>query len=128
MQTQIKRRRIRRLIRVCTVCLNYRKLNKTVLSRRSEPFSQPTLRDNRPTSAVSALILHLIVMQTKNLQFFKVQTQCRQCAGLSGYMRIAKADSSCITTSFCACQYTVFDLITTVRPGFFKITGKTCDK
>ena len=57
-QTQIRRRIMRRLIRVCTVCLNYRelRLNETVLSRRSELFSQPTLRDNLPSSAVSALI------------------------------------------------------------------------
>ena len=31
-------------------------LNETVKSSGSGPFSQPTLRDNQPTSAVSALI------------------------------------------------------------------------
>ena len=36
MQTQIRRRITRRLIRVCTVCLNYRKI-----SLHSRPFSQP---------------------------------------------------------------------------------------
>ena len=30
-------------------------LNETVLSPHSGPFSQPTLSDNQPTSAVSAL-------------------------------------------------------------------------
>ena len=47
-----------RPIRGYTVCLNYRKLrlNKTVVSPRSGPFSQSTLRDNQPNSAVSTLI------------------------------------------------------------------------
>ena len=45
-----------------TVCLSYRhlRLKETVLSPCSAPFSQPTLRDNLPTiavSAVSALII-----------------------------------------------------------------------
>ena len=31
-------------------------LNETIVSPGSGPFSQPTLRDNRPTRAVSALI------------------------------------------------------------------------
>ena len=58
MQTQIRRRRMQRLLSVCTDCLNYRKsmVNETVLSSRSGPFSQPTPSDNRPTSAASALI------------------------------------------------------------------------
>ena len=32
-------------------------LNETVLDTRSGPFSQPTLKDDRPTSAVSVLIV-----------------------------------------------------------------------
>ena len=50
--------RMQCLIRVCIVCLNYRKfrVNETVLIPSSGPFSQPTLGDNQPTSAVSALI------------------------------------------------------------------------
>ena len=35
-------------------------LNETVLRPCSGPFSQPTLRDNQPTSAVSTLIVLLI--------------------------------------------------------------------
>ena len=56
-----------RLIRVCTVCVitENRGLNKTVLSPRSAPFSQPTLKDNRSTSAVSALI--------DEMKFYKVR-------------------------------------------------------
>ena len=53
LQTKITHHRMRRLIRVCTVLLNYRKL------RVKSPFrtiSLPIFRDNRPTSAVSALI------------------------------------------------------------------------
>ena len=48
----------RRLIRVRTVCLNYRKLkvNESVLSHHSGRFYPFILRDNRSTSAVSALI------------------------------------------------------------------------
>ena len=48
----------RRLIRVCTVCLNYKKLRIKWNSRnpRSGTFSKPTLRENRHTSALSALI------------------------------------------------------------------------
>ena len=56
MQTQIRRRRTRRLIRVCTVYLNYRKF-RAKWGPRLGSFSQPTLRDNRPTRAVSTLIL-----------------------------------------------------------------------
>ena len=57
MPTKIRRHRSRCLSKICTVILNYRKLrlNETVLSPCSGPFYQPTLRDNRPTSAVSAL-------------------------------------------------------------------------
>ena len=53
-------RKPRCLIRVCTVCLNYRKLkvNETFVSPGSGPFSQPTLRQSIP-SAVNALILHV---------------------------------------------------------------------
>ena len=47
-QTQIKRRRLRRLISVW--------LKEIFLNPRSGPFFQPTLKDNLPTSAVSALI------------------------------------------------------------------------
>ena len=56
---QTMQSQIRRLMRVYTVCLNYRKLrfNETVLNPRSVQFSQPPLRDNRPTSVVSDLIL-----------------------------------------------------------------------
>ena len=55
MQNQIRRRR--------AVCLNDRKLrlNETVFSSSSGPFSQPALRDNRPTSAVSALIIIIFI-------------------------------------------------------------------
>ena len=62
-QTQIRRRRTRRLIRACTVCLNYWKFRVKwkFLSPRSVTFSQPTLRGNRPTSAVSALIAFGII-------------------------------------------------------------------
>ena len=43
-QTQIRRHRIRCLIRVCTTCLNYRKLRvKRKSCPRSGPFSQPTI-------------------------------------------------------------------------------------
>ena len=57
-QTQIRRRKTRRLIRVCTVCLYYRKLRvkRNSLSPLSGPFPQPKFRNNRPTRAVSALI------------------------------------------------------------------------
>ena len=58
MQTQIRCRKTRRLIRACTVCFNYSKLN---INWNSSPrlglFLQPTLRDTRPTSAASALIV-----------------------------------------------------------------------
>ena len=36
-------------------------LTETILSPRSGPFFQPTMRDNRPTSAVSALIFGLFL-------------------------------------------------------------------
>ena len=55
MQTRIRPHRTRCLIRICTVYLNNRKLWVKWNSLKS-PFSQPTLRDNRPISAVSALI------------------------------------------------------------------------
>ena len=57
-QTQIRRRRTRCLIRVCTVCLDYRKLKVKWNSLKIclGTFSKPILRDNRPTSAVSTLI------------------------------------------------------------------------
>ena len=41
------------------VCANYRKLRVKWNSPRSRPFSQPTVRDNRPISAFSALIFAL---------------------------------------------------------------------
>ena len=55
-QTQISKMGC--LIKVCTICLNYKKLkiigsyrlDGTVLSPSSGPFSRPTLRDNQPTS------------------------------------------------------------------------------
>ena len=53
---------------VCTVCLNYLKLRvkwNTLKSPRTGPFSQHTLRDNRPTSALSTLIL--AIHMSKNL-------------------------------------------------------------
>ena len=64
MQTQITFPRTHCLIRVRTVCLNYRKLgfNETVLKPRSEPFPQPTLKDKWPISTVSALIIIIIVI------------------------------------------------------------------
>ena len=58
-QTQIRRRRTRRLIRVCTVCLNYRKLRvkwNNLKSPFMTIFSVFTQRQFRPISAVSALI------------------------------------------------------------------------
>ena len=89
MKTQIRRRRTRHLIMVCTVCLNYRKLklNEAVLSPRSGSFSQPTLRDNAPTCAVSALIklllttpqVHLVnIHKTTMLQKGPVLTEGRK--------------------------------------------------
>ena len=49
MQTQIRQQRTRLLVRLCTVCLYYRKLRVkwNSLSPLSRPISQPTPRDNR---------------------------------------------------------------------------------
>ena len=63
-QTQIRRRVLRRLIWVCAVFQGLHYLLKLQevdgqmkqYRPRSGPFSQPTFRDNRPCSAVSALI------------------------------------------------------------------------
>ena len=57
-QTQIRCHRTRRVIRICTICSNFRKLRVKWNSLMSPfgPFSQPTLRGNQPTSSVSALI------------------------------------------------------------------------
>ena len=57
-QTQIRRRRTWRLIRICIVCLNYRKL-RVKWNDCKFPFRTifPAHRDNRPTSVVSALII-----------------------------------------------------------------------
>ena len=57
-QTQTRRRRTQRLIWICTVCLNCRKLKGRMeqSSPHSGPLSQPSLRGSRPTSAVSALV------------------------------------------------------------------------
>ena len=55
-QMQVICLRMWHLIRVCTVCLNYRKLRvkwSNLHCPCSGPFSQPTLRDNQPTSVVS---------------------------------------------------------------------------
>ena len=63
-QTQIRRYRIRRLISVCTVCLNYRKF-RVRWNCLQPPFSlisQPTLRDNRLTMSVSAFFSLLIIL------------------------------------------------------------------
>ena len=48
----------RHLIRVCTVCLNYGKLRVKWNSLKTpiKSFAQLSLRDNQPTSAVSAFI------------------------------------------------------------------------
>ena len=50
-------------------------LNETILSPRSGPFSRFTFRDNRPTSAVSALIIDL---------FNPVSLQTIRCAASEG--------------------------------------------
>ena len=57
-QTQIRRHRTWRLIRICIVCLNYRKL-RVKWNDFKFPFRTifPAHRDNRPTSVVSALII-----------------------------------------------------------------------
>ena len=58
-QTQIKGHRWQCLTRICTVCLNDRKLRvkwNSPKSPLSGPFSQPLLWDKWPTSAVSTLI------------------------------------------------------------------------
>ena len=55
--------RMRHLIMVCTVCLNYRKVRVKYNSLRPAPFSQPTLRDSPPTSAFIVLILLLLLLK-----------------------------------------------------------------
>ena len=59
-QTQIRCCRTRLLIRDCTICLIYRKLRVNWNSYKSQSglFLQLTIRDNRPTSAVSALTVY----------------------------------------------------------------------
>ena len=63
-------RRMWHLIRVYTICLKYRNLRVKRNSLHSRPFSQHTL-DNRPISAVSALILpwHLVGCFPLNYRF-----------------------------------------------------------
>ena len=61
MKTQIRRRRMRRLIRVRAVCLSYRKWRIECNSLQSEQCSQLILKENRPTSAVSASIMDICI-------------------------------------------------------------------
>ena len=71
MQTQIRCCRVLRLIMVCTVCLNIRKL------RVQDHLSWSTLRDNRPTSALIYLLTRHIknVNQYANLRCLRYPSQ-----------------------------------------------------
>ena len=60
-QTLIRCCKMQHLIRICTVCFKDMKFRAEGNSH-SSPFYQPTLRDNGPTSAVSVLISHILML------------------------------------------------------------------